>query len=90
MKNINNSKFTIHIVSNKKNRQIETLEVVDNRTNEHWDDKKINERGIRKFNDTHDLEETLNWNLNGDSSRYKLKWGMTTNENTYGIVYVFN
>ena len=35
------------------------------------------------------VKETLNWNLNGDSSKYQFKWGRSGKETTQGKVYIF-
>ena len=64
------AKLVVTILSNRKTRQLRTISIHDNHTNEDWTDAQITERGIWKFIDTADLKATLNWNLNGDPDRY--------------------
>lgn len=40
-----------------------------------WDKERIKERGIQYFLNMDDVKETLNWNLNGNDSKYQFKWG---------------
>ena len=51
--------------------QLQTVCVYDNRTKELWTKEQIIERGIVPFLGEHDMKETLNWNLNGDSEKYQ-------------------
>ena len=37
-----------------------------------------------------DMKETLNWNLNGDGSKYQFKWGQGTKDCTEGVAYIFD
>lgn len=69
---------------------IHTVSVYDNRTNEFWSEEKIKERGIIYFADVDDLKETLNWNLNGDSSKYQFKWGQSSKIKSEGKAYIFD
>ncbi len=70
--------------------KILTTSVYDNRTNEFWSKERIEERGIEGFLDLEDLKETLNWNLNGDSSKYQFTWGQSSKETSEGKAYVFD
>lgn len=88
-KTLQNAKLVIKVESNKGEQSITINSVFDNRTGEYWKDEQITERGIKSFLDTQDLKETLNWNLNGDSSKYQFKWGMTSLRSE-GIAYIFD
>ena len=83
------AKLVVTILSNRKTRQLRTISIHDNRTNEDWTDAQITERGIWKFIDTADLKATLNWNLNGDTDRYCLQWGQSGKTDTVGYAYIF-
>ena len=72
-KRLSNAKFIVRVESDKNTKQIKTISVIDNRTNEYKDEKFIQDRGISWFLNLDDLKETLNWNLNGDSSKYVFK-----------------
>ena len=67
-KTLNNAKLIVKIISNKVTNEIKTESVYDNRTQTFWATEKIEERGITNFINIDDVKETLNWNLNGDSS----------------------
>lgn len=88
-KSLSKAKFIINVESNKATKKIKTISVYDNRIEKYLDDAFIKERGIVYFLNVEDLKETLNWNLNGDSSKYKLKWGSskTTSE---GFAFIFD
>ena len=73
-KRLSNAKFIVRVESDKNTKQIKTVSVLNNRTNEYKDEKFIQDRGISWFLNLDDLKETLNWNLNGDSSKYVFKW----------------
>ena len=88
-KTLQNAKLVIKVESNIGEKTITTNSVFDNRTMEYWEDEQISERGIISFLDIQDLKETLNWNLNGDSSKYQFKWGMT-GKTSEGIAYIFD
>lgn len=62
-------------------------EVFDNKSQFYRNKEFIKERGIDWFLDLSDLKETLNWNLNGDSSKYQFVWD--ENQKT-GKAYVFD
>ena len=89
-KRLSNAKFIVRVESDKNTKQIKTVSVLDNRTNEYKDEKFIQDRGISWFLNLDDLKETLNWNLNGDSSKYIFKWGQSSKTNSDGIVYIFD
>lgn len=89
-KTINNAKLVITVNSNKSNKEIETVSVFDNRKNREWTKEEVEERGIKTFLNLQDLKETLNWNLNGDSSKFQFKWGQSTKQLSEGRAYVFN
>lgn len=89
-KTLKKAKLVVKVVSNKQTRKIETVSVFDNRTGEYWSKEKIKERGIVWFLHLEDLKETLNWNLNGDSSKFQFKWGQSGKETSDGTAYVFD
>ena len=89
-KTINNAKLVITVNSNKSNKEIETVSVFDNRKNREWTKEEVEERGIKTFLNLQDLKETLNWNLNGDSSKFQFKWRQSTIQLSEGRAYVFN
>lgn len=85
-----NAKIIVTVEGNKRTKKIKTISAYDNRTKENLTAEYIKERGIESFLDLNDLKETLNWNLNGDSSKYQFKWGQSGNGITEGIAYIFN
>ena len=89
-KRLSNAKFIVRVESDKNTKQIKTVSVLNNRTNEYKDEKFIQDRGITWFLNLDDLKETLNWNLNGDSSKYVFKWGQSSKTKSDGIVYIFD
>ena len=89
-KRLSHAKFIVRVESDKNTKQIKTVSVLNNRTNEYKDEKFIQDRGISWFLNLDDLKETLNWNLNGDSSKYVFKWGQSSKTNSDGIVYIFD
>lgn len=88
-KNLNNAKLVVRVEGNKHSKKIITRDVFDNRTQTYWSDERIKERGITHFLNMEDMRETLNWNLNGDSSKYQFKWGQSNKDTTEGVAYVF-
>lgn len=88
-KSLANAKLVVNIESNKHTKEIKTVSVFDNRTQNYWTDEQIRERGITRFLNLDDLKETLNWNLNGDSSKYQFKWGQSGRNTSEGRAYVF-
>ena len=87
---LNDAKLIIRVEGNKHTKEIITRNVFDNRTQECWSDEHIHERGIEKFLNMDDMKQTLNWNLNGDSSKYQFKWGQGTRDCTEGVAYIFD
>ena len=88
-KSFKNAKLVVRVESNKATKRIKTISVFDNRSQEYWSAERIHERGIERFLDLDDLKETLNWNLNGDSSKYQFAWGQSGKEASDGIAYIF-
>lgn len=88
-KTLNNAKLVVRVEGNKHSKEIITRDVFDNRTQTYWSDERIKERGITHFLNMNDMKETLNWNLNGDSSKYQFKWGQSSKDTTEGVAYVF-
>lgn len=89
-KRLSKAKFIINVESDKKTKTIKTISVFDNRTEKHLDYSFIKDRGIEWFLNIDDLKETLNWNLNGDSSKYKFKWGQSCKSTSQGFAYIFD
>lgn len=89
-KTLNNAKLIVRVEGNKLTKVIKTLSVFDNRIQKFWTDEHIQERGINDFLNIEDLKETLNWNLNGDSSKFQFKWVQSGKEKSEGLAYVFD
>ena len=89
-KTIHNAKFVIEVESDKKTKKLRTISVFDNRTQEYKKEEFIKERNIAWFLDLDDLKQTLNWNLNGDSSKYQFVWGQSSNIKSSGRAYVYH
>lgn len=89
-KSLYKAKLIVTVKSDKKKGEIRTVSVFDNRTGEYWPEKCIHERGITWFMNLDDMKETLNWNLNGDSSKYQFKWGQTAKGISEGRAYIFD
>lgn len=86
---LHKAKLVITVESDRCSGLINTISVFDNRTNNYWGAEQIKERGILQFLNTADMKETLNWNLNGDSSLYQFKWGQSSRKFSEGIAYIF-
>lgn len=89
-KSAENAKFLVEIFSPKSSKFCETRSILDLRINSYWDPEQILERGVKNFNNLQDLKATLNWNLNGDSAKYKFQWGQSGKSGTTGYAYVFD
>ena len=91
-KTLKNSKLVVKVISNKATNKIVVESVFDNRTQSYWTDEQISERGIKgyEYNGIEELKKTLNWNLNGDSSKFKFGWGQSGKETSDGYAYVFD
>lgn len=82
-------KLVVDVVSYKGSEKIITAKVFDNRTKSYWTQEQIEERGITWFLNMADMKETLNWNLNGDESKYRFKWGHTNKEYSEGRACIY-
>lgn len=89
-KTIKNAKLVVRVESDKNANIINTVSIFDNRNQEYLTDEYIQERNIKNFSDLDDLKETLNWNLNGDSSKYQFKWGQSGKNVSEGMAYIFD
>lgn len=98
-KMLHKAKLIVKVESFKDGRQltnnyplvtIRTVSVYDTRTNKFWDKERIEERGIEYFLNLDDLKETLNWNTNGDSSKYQFVWGQGSKICSEGVAYIFD
>ena len=79
-------KLAVKVESPKGTKELTTISVYDTRTKKQWTEEQIKERGITWFMDMDDMKETLNWNLNGDSKKYKFQWEYTT----VGTAYIYD
>ena len=86
---IGNAKLVVTVSGNKRTGEIKTVSVFDNRTQEFWPEERIEERNIAHFLSMDDMKETLNWNLNGDASKYQFCWGQTGKSGSEGRAYIF-
>lgn len=84
------AKLIVKLESDRTTGKIRTISIFDNRTQKYWSAEQIKDRGCEWFVDINDVKETLNWNLNGDSSKYQFKWGQSTKEKSEGIAYIFD
>lgn len=93
-KALHNAKLVVTVESNKYAEgpiKIKTLSVFDNRTQKSWTDAQIEERGLNSgFLNVADMKMSLNWNLNGDESKYQVKWGQSARGVSQGVAYIFN
>lgn len=89
-KSVENAKFLVEIFSPKNSKTCETRSILDLRIDAYWPPEQIRERGVKDFNDLQDLRDTLNWNLNGDSTKYQFRWGQSGKYGTTGYAYVFD
>lgn len=84
-KMLKGAKLVVCVESTNRPR-IDTVSVFDNRTGQFWTDAMIHERGIKRFLDTTDMRESLNWNLNGDDTKYQFHWASGND----GVAYIFD
>jgi len=89
-KMLQKAKLIIRVESSKITRKISTVSIFDNRTQKYWSEEQIKERGCEWFLNLNDLKETLNWNLNGDSSKYQFAWGQSSKIKSEGAAYIFD
>ena len=92
-KTLKYAKFIVKLESNRKTEspiQIKTVSVFDNRAKKYWTNEMIENRGISSFLNINDVEETLNWNLNGNRKKYQFKWGQSSKIYSDGIAYIFD
>lgn len=89
-KTLYKAKLIVEVEGNRITKEIKTISVFDNRTNEYWESERIKERGIEWFLNMEDMKETLNWNLNGDSDKYQFKWRQSSKEKSNGTAYIFH
>lgn len=89
-KTLHKAKLVVRISSSKLSKEIKTESVFDNRPKTFWTKEHIAERGIERFLNLTDLKETLNWNLNGDDSKYQFTWGQSGKTSSDGYAYIFD
>ena len=86
MRKIKNFNYKVTVESDKATRKLRTLAIEDKYGKDC--NKLIESRGVGSFNDVNDMEDTLNWNLNGDSSKFQFQWGQDDNQTQLGYAYV--
>lgn len=89
-KHLQGAKFMITVVSQRGEQSLRTAAVHDCRTGEDWLPEQVRERGVLTFSDMRDMADTLNWCLNGDSSRFRFQWGQTGRSGSTGYAFVFD
>lgn len=89
-KSLRKAKLVVAVESNRETGRIRTVSVYDNRTGSYWEPDRIAERGILCFMNMNDMKETLNWNLNGDGSKYQFGWGQSGKLSSEGKAYIFD
>lgn len=88
LKKLEEAKYIVTVkdgIDKEKPEKEFTMSVYDIKNNEYWSEEKIASRGIQSFQDFNDAIETINWNLNGDTSRCFHRWVMTTVAEIYVI-----
>jgi len=89
-KMLHGAKLVVRVESDRTAGRIRTVSIFDSRTQEHWSEEQIRSRGCEWFLNLDDLKETLNWNLNGDSSKYQFAWGQSSKKKSEGVAYIFD
>lgn len=89
-KTISNAKLVVTVRSNKCENELKTISIFDNRKDRNLTDEEITERNVNFFLDLQDLKQTLNWNFNGDDSKYQFQWGQTGKNDSEGRAYIFD
>ena len=93
-KTLHNAKLVITVESNLLIRPQSLCPVIKYRQRLDFDGPfrmLIAERGLNSgFLDVADMKMSLNWNLNGDESKYQFKWGHSANGISQGVAYIFN
>lgn len=86
MRKIKNFTYKVTVESDKATHQLRTLAINDEHGNNC--NELIESRGVGSFNDVNDMKDTLNWNLSGDSSKYRFQWGQGDKHTQLGYAYV--
>ena len=103
---IENAKYAITLATDKTadGRPVSVVAVYDNKAGRPWSDDEMMNRGLcgcigmdildksgRVCCDGLDMvKETLCWNLNGDSSKFGIKWQGSGKNIACGTAYVFD
>ena len=87
--NLDKAKIIITVESVKGENIIRALTLYDNRIQK-YRNNYLSERNAEYFLDMEDMKQTLNWNFNGDDSKYYFKWGQTVNGYSTGVAYIFD
>lgn len=88
-KSLSDAKLVVTVLGDRRTGKIKTISVLDNREQAYWAENRIRERNIAWFLGIDDMKETLNWNLNGDASKYQFRWGQTGERGSEGRAYIF-
>ena len=84
------AKYAITLQINKHTHALTTQSVTDQRICESWTQEQIQQRGIVNFADLKDMAETLNWNLNGDVSKFVYRFGQSGRDTSTVYACVFD
>ena len=84
------AKYAITLQSDKHTHALTTQSVTDQRSDGRWTQEQIQQRGIVNFADVKDMAETLNWNLNGDASKFAYRFGQSGKDTSTVYAYVFD
>lgn len=87
---LSKAKLAVSITGNKKLKTFAVDKVFDNRTGKYWTEEQVKERGIETFLDFEDMKASLNWNLNGNGSKFQFRWGPHTRTRNSGVAYIFD
>lgn len=84
-------KLVITAMRYNNERGFLVVDVYDNRTCEEWTVDRMKERGLLYgFLDKDDLKDSLNWYLNGDSNKYRIKIKERTKEKTTYTCFIYD
>ena len=92
MRRNNNAKYIVTLESDKNTKHFKILQIVDNRTGEDITDQRFEWAPSLKgdIGMEHDVKESLNLCLYGDSSKYRLKYGQGNKETQLAYAYIFD
>lgn len=82
-------KLRLDLISSRETGRIRTTRIHDMRTGKDWTAEHAAERGVLHFASLSDMVESINWNVNGDSRRFRYTFGPRTNDGTPITAYVY-